>query len=704
MTGANKPNPEINYLARDFASFRRLMVDYITMHVPDWTEQNPADLGNVLVEVLAYAADYMSYYQDAIATEAYLGTARQRRSVRRHVRLLDYHLHEGCNARAWVHIEVREDTTLPRGTQLLTQYSDTETATVIQPDSPDYYSALAQGAKIFETMHDIDLWAAHNEITIAVSNGEACALPAGATRVEVEYPQANPHQLKVGDVLVFEEILNPITGQDAGVDRNRRHVVRLVSVERADHSDVIKIVWDPQDALPFDMTVAAYLGGTYVDDMTVVRGNMVLADHGQTIWAEKLPRVPMSVSARYRPMLRYRALTYAVPYDPHNPLPASQAVIQDPHQAYPVIELYEGQEPVRGAAERNGAESDLFGQFGIALSEDFKRRPIRDGVTQVTDSATGHRFLVVREEDGAQNIYRDKQWFVQRELLSGGPFERNYAVEMEDDGRAFLRFGFSGLSQRPIPGTHFAATYRIGNGSEVNIGPDTIVHIVSDTPTVRKVRNPLASTGGVDPETLQHARVCAPQAYRTQERCVTESDYAEIARRHPEVADAAAQLRWTGSWHTACIYVIRRGGQEIDPPFKATLLRFMEPFRLLGFEIDILPPQYVPVRIEFRVFPRPGYSPEQVKVALHKAFFNSRRSDGPLGFFFAEYASFGQPIYLSQVVDQAMQVPGVARVDVTCFKRKTEDRTPQVVDQIDAGPLEVIRVEPDDMLFFDPEN
>jgi hypothetical protein len=53
--------------------------------------------------------DYLSYYQDAIATEAYLGTARQRVSVRRHARLLDYAMHDGCNARVWVQVRVTTD-------------------------------------------------------------------------------------------------------------------------------------------------------------------------------------------------------------------------------------------------------------------------------------------------------------------------------------------------------------------------------------------------------------------------------------------------------------------------------------------------------------------------------------------------------------------------------------------------------------------
>src|SRR5512140_3187282 len=100
------PAPPINYLAKDYASFRRVLLDRMAQTAPDWKERNPADLGVMLVELLAYAGDQLSYYQDAVATEAYLGTARQRLSVRRPAPLLDYFMHEGVNARAWVCVEV----------------------------------------------------------------------------------------------------------------------------------------------------------------------------------------------------------------------------------------------------------------------------------------------------------------------------------------------------------------------------------------------------------------------------------------------------------------------------------------------------------------------------------------------------------------------------------------------------------------------
>ena len=94
--------PSIDYLAKDYQSFRQLMLDRLSATLPDWPERHAPDLGIAIVEALAYVADYLSYYQDGVATEAYLGTARRRISIRRHARLLDYILHEGCNARAWL--------------------------------------------------------------------------------------------------------------------------------------------------------------------------------------------------------------------------------------------------------------------------------------------------------------------------------------------------------------------------------------------------------------------------------------------------------------------------------------------------------------------------------------------------------------------------------------------------------------------------
>ena len=230
---------DINYLAKDYASFRQLMLDRISTLVPQWQERNPADLGVVLVELLAYVGDHLSYQQDAVATEAYLGTARQRVSVRRHARLVDYFMHDGANARAWVQVQVSaDDVTLPTGTRLLTRVTGQPPR--LPPDSRALDEALAKRPVVFETLHDALLFESHNELHFYTWGNEACCLPKHATRAVLR-DHENPAQrlrLRIGDVLVFEERLGPRTGQPEDAAHDHRHAVRLTSV----HPEAIAVI------------------------------------------------------------------------------------------------------------------------------------------------------------------------------------------------------------------------------------------------------------------------------------------------------------------------------------------------------------------------------------------------------------------------------------------------------------------------------
>lgn len=82
----------IDYLARDYESFRQTLINLIPAKLPEWQDRSEADFGIVMLELLAYMADILSYYQDRIANEAFLGTARERASVIQHLKLIGYEL------------------------------------------------------------------------------------------------------------------------------------------------------------------------------------------------------------------------------------------------------------------------------------------------------------------------------------------------------------------------------------------------------------------------------------------------------------------------------------------------------------------------------------------------------------------------------------------------------------------------------------
>jgi predicted phage baseplate assembly protein len=289
-------------------------------------------------------------------------------------------------------------------------------------------------------------------------------------------------------------------------------------------------------------------------------------------------------------------------------------------------------------------------------------------------------------------LYADgERWEPVRELLNSDRFATDFVVETEEDGSAGIRFGDGVLGRQPTPGAKFEATYRVGTGRAGNVGAGALTRIVTGL-KIEKLSNPLPATGGTDPEPLEHARLYAPQAFRTQKRAVTEADYAAFAERHPEVQKAGATRRWTGSWNTFFITVDRVGSREIDDAFEDDLRTFLDPFRLAGHDIEINGPAYVPLELHLSVCVAPGFVRSNVKAALLEAFSSST----PRGFFHPDNFTFAQPVYLSSIVATAMGVIGVEWVEVTAFHRYGElPRTELADGELRLGRLEIARLDND---------
>lgn len=182
------PEPEISYLARDYNSFRQLIFDRLALTMPNWKERHVPDIGVALVEVLAYVGDYLSYYQDAVATEAYLATARERISVRRHALLVDYRMHEGCNARTWVCVMTDRDVPLehPEDIYFITG-TDTAYNTSAMLQHRDLQGVPREQYEVFEPLlprlpgDTILIYQAHNTIEFYTWGDQECCLPRGTT-------------------------------------------------------------------------------------------------------------------------------------------------------------------------------------------------------------------------------------------------------------------------------------------------------------------------------------------------------------------------------------------------------------------------------------------------------------------------------------------------------------------------------------------
>jgi hypothetical protein len=128
----------------------------------------------------------------------------------------------------------------------------------------------------------------------------------------------------------------------------------------------------------------------------------------------------------------------------------------------------------------------------------------------------------------------------------------------------------------------------------------------------------------------------------------------------------------------------------VDRTFQDAIARYLEDFRTAGYEVEIRAPYYVPLHIILKVRLKTGYYSNVVHTALIKAFSNT-----PAGFFSPGNFTFGQTVYLSQIMTKAMSVRGVADVEVEQFHRLDTQET-STVEQIIIHPLEIARLDNDE--------
>jgi hypothetical protein len=777
--------PEINYLAKDYASFRQLILDRLALIMPGWQERHVPDLGVTLVELLAYVGDYLSYYQDAVATEAYLDTARQRISVRRHARLVDYILHEGCNARAWVAIETDGDLQLPNADAFyfVTQLAGarhahapllTEEALLETPPAEyDLFEPL-----VADRDAEIQFYAAHSEIQFYTWGDHECCLLRGATTATLidgwvytgepttptqtkskkpptEPPRPDPAklqrrlQLKAGDVLIFEEIIGPKTGLLADADPARRHAVRLTHVEQHDDplittslqvgdetyelpTPVVEITWAEADRLPFPFCLSAVGPAPdcrHIEPISVARGNVILVDHGRTVrppeWLGRVPAVhseetcapacgagEVTVSAgRYRPRLSRAPLTYSQPLPVDDSesgamTPAAALLVQDVRQTLPQVRLFT-------IPPAPGGEAPLFELRDLtdpSLLIEQMHNPANAGAAYLRRRLPPAAQKELEREDAAgpalvsavigllQSLM--EQWAPRYDLLGSGPDDRHFVVEIDNDRVAQLRFGDGELGEQPPAGATFYGVYRVGNGAQANVGAATIAHLVTRGLSLSglqlRVRNPLPAQGGAEAEPVKEVKLFAPAAFRQQLlRAITAADYAHLAQRNLKVENAAATLVWTGSWYEAGVAIDPRGS-EGDETLQQMVHEALYPYRRIGHDLAVKRPHYVSLDIALRVCVLPGHLRGHVKAALLAVFSNRVLSGGKRGFFHPDNLTFGEGIYLSQLVATAQAVPGVESVRVIRLQRQYAEPNHELENGVlPLGPLEVARLDND---------
>jgi hypothetical protein len=649
----------IDYLAKDFASFRQALSEFSTQRYPAWVERSEADLGVMLMEVLAAMADELSYYQDRVLAESTLQTATQRLSAVRHARLVDYEPAPATAATAFLQLEVNS--------------TATSLGWPIDMSAPVLVSALgADGATV-----DFEI----EDPAAGLAGGDSSPPPAWAT-VDTRWNRASlgrpyywddsQRRLPAGstDIYIVGHGLGLYPGQQLLLDTlaagSADPPVRELVTVSAPEETFDPLLGDPPPTLLTHVFLQAPTTDDHDLSTTTVAGNIVPAVQGQR-----------------------RIEGFEIP-DPTKPPPgpvvvrvAANSTPQDPRPDYRYC-LASGPLAWLATAE---PDASLPAVPEITLSS----AALAGGST--SPWAFQHWLLDAGSADQVFTLTPEQYSPV---LTSNGTTWFDY----DGDGGTTIRFGAGTFGMSPRPGTQFSVLYRVGGGSAGNVPADAITNIAPGQPQgpmIKSCTNPFPATGGADAETMAQIRSRAPQKFSAELlRAVLAGDFQAAAQSLPWVQQAATSFRWTGSWLTVVTRADPAGAEAPTAAELRSLAELLNEERLAGHESYVLPPGYLSIDLRITVSARPEYYRGQVAASVLACLQPGTLPGGATGFFDHSRWSFGQPLESSALLAAIQSCSGVDGVDQILYRRHGgQPHWMPLPQRLGLGAGEILRVDND---------
>ncbi|MBN3753679.1 hypothetical protein G3N95_12075 [Paraburkholderia sp. Tr-20389] len=691
--------PPIDYLAKDFLSFRQALLDFSALRYPNWQERSEADFGVMFLEALSALGDDLSYTQDRVFAEASLDTATQRASVVRHARLVDYQPQPALAATVMLQVDVDSACTeLPYG--FAAYASDPAGNRVVFETGPSLAARRVADDSATLLIQPPNqpvnaLWNRGRINPYWFDDSRVC-LPAGATSMMV---LGHGFGFIAGQALLIETA--PLTPADPPV----RQIVHLLPANspagpfaEAIFDDVF--LTDPQTNLlpgagaapaspaagpqPTPVTILRWQSNDALSQArdlskTCVVGNLLAATQGETCADE-------TFVARTDGLPVFGMTVTTVRDGPYPS--AAQSVDETPEA--PPIHLY---------TLRNGSLAWLA-QPGCADTG------IGAGAGQPFNTPASPEIVV----SSATTATEHPVWNWRASLLDGGNFDLSFTLDdarysklvrnsdgtdqfdYDGDASSTLRFGDGVFGLIPPDGTTFTVTYRVTRGTGGNVSADTITRF---DPVrfagVQGVTNPLAASGGADAQSLDSVRRLAPAAFRAvQFRAVKPDDYAAAAQTLPWVQRAGCVFRWTGSWLTAFTTPDPHNSDDITVDERTALVALLNRYRMAGYESYVPDPRYVSIDLLIEICAQASAFRADVERRLGEALSTNG------GFFAFDKFSFGAPLERSRLEAVLQSVPGVA--GVLCIEARVRGRSfvfLPMPDEITVAVDEIIRCDND---------
>jgi predicted phage baseplate assembly protein len=245
------------------------------------------------------------------------------------------------------------------------------------------------------------------------------------------------------------------------------------------------------------------------------------------------------------------------------------------------------------------------------------------------------------------------QWQEVPSFYGQGPDARVFVVTRSaDQSVTTLTFGDGANGARlPTGSGNVVADYRYGSGA-ASPPAGRLTTIGQPQPNLAAMLNPVAVSGGTDPQSPDDVRVDAPASVATFGRAISASDYELVAARAPGVSRAAASWVFDPGRQRTLVSLWVGDDEAAVSAARAALIGAEDPNR----PIVVIPA----IGIELALSCQLVVAADQ-EVAPVVALATSAVGNGAGGLFSPTRMGIGQRLYRSAVT-AALSVPGVVAV------------------------------------------
>ncbi len=281
-----------------------------------------------------------------------------------------------------------------------------------------------------------------------------------------------------------------------------------------------------------------------------------------------------------------------------------------------------------------------------------------------------------------------ERWQEVADFGDSGPEDRHYTLDSSDGvltlGPALIQPDGSVYRFGAVPAkgsTLRFSRYQHGGGAAGNVPRGMLSVLKSSIPYVARVVNQRAAFGGRDAQSLDDAKLRAPQSLRTRTRAVTADDFVTLARQVPGVQRAvclapgaqpgAAGEPRPGEVTLAVLPQVDDGNGYIAPErltlsaeLKQAVESYLNERRLLGTRLEVRAPHFTWVSIEAKVRVPERSDPAQVIELRRKAEAELYRYLSPyLGGPDGTGWPFGRDLHVSELYALLQRIPSIEFVD-----------------------------------------